>query len=265
MARKPGSEKLYVDFYYMGRRIVKSTGMNDTPGNRKKAIKWLEHQIQKIEAGTFRFSEAFPGASQKEKEVFAKQEGWDFRPEAHDILFRTYVEGWKKKMLVESESIGKRRDFTQIVDDWLLPHLGDKTFHQITGVTVKDLIGKMVWRSGPKKGEKLSVSRRRNILIPLKAIWEDACEEYRWELPDPIKFAKKILPNRKPHKPKVWRFDEWMRFLDCLNPFYRPVAEIMIMTGMIGSEIAGLRRQDVSVDEIQVRNSIVRHYEKEEL
>lgn len=34
--RRSGSEKLYVDFYYFGTRITKSTGLDDTPQNRDK-------------------------------------------------------------------------------------------------------------------------------------------------------------------------------------------------------------------------------------
>ncbi len=240
-------------------------GLNDTPVNRKKAEQWLDRQIQKIEAGTFQFSEAFPGASSKEKAVFAKLEGMEYMPSPNEIVFGQYVGEWRKKFVDQCESVNKQRDYNQVIDDWLLPHLSGKTFHQITGVTVKELIGKMVWRKGAKKGQKLSASRQRNILIPLKAIFEDACEEYRWDLPDPIRFAHKHLTKRKIQKPKVWRFDEWMTVLECMDPFFRPIAEIMVMTGMIGSEIAGLRMKDIAEDEIRIRNSIVRNHEKTEL
>ena len=56
-----------------------------------------------------------------------------------------------------------------------------------------------------------------------------------------------------------------MGLLQAINPYYRNVAEIMVMTGLIGSEIAGLRRQDIQGDYIHVQNSIVKGHEKADL
>src|SRR5208337_3174937 len=90
--RKTGSNKLYVDFYHYGTRITKSTGLSDTVENRIKARRWLDDQLEKINAGAFRFAEAFPGASDKEKRFFTEREGWDYSPEPQSILFGKYVE-----------------------------------------------------------------------------------------------------------------------------------------------------------------------------
>jgi integrase len=54
----------------------------------------------------------------------------------------------------------------------------------------------LVFQTGKKQGLRLSASRIRNILIPLRAIWDDACEEYRWELSNPFAYLKKYLPER---------------------------------------------------------------------
>ena len=72
VVRKRGSKKLYVDFYYYGERIVKSSGLKNTPQNEKRLQKWIDRQKDKIVNGTFKFAEAFPGASDKEKTFFAK-------------------------------------------------------------------------------------------------------------------------------------------------------------------------------------------------
>jgi len=265
ISRKPGSNKLYVDFRYHGVRIVKSTGLDDTLENEEKAQVWVDRQKEKIANGTFVFAEAFPGASTKEKAFHAKLEGWDYKLEPQDALFVDYIEGWQKRFLANCKSASKRRDFDQVITYWLLPHFGDKTFFQITGVAIKEFIQKLVWQAGKKKGQSLSASRIRNILIPLRAIWDDACEEHRWELSDPFAYVKKHLPKRSKKHPEVFRFDEWIKVIENIDPFYRPVAEAMIMTGMIGSEIAGLRKEDIQEDHIIVQNSIVRKYEKSDL
>lgn len=265
VTKKPGSRKLYVDFYYHGLRIVKSTGLDETPQNLEKARQWLDRAREKIDQGTFVFAEAFPGASAKEKTFHAEREGWEFRPEPRDILFEDYVEGWLKRFLSASPSESKRRDHEQIIDYWLLPYFSGKTFFQITGVTLKEFIPTLIWKTGRKKGTRLSASRIRNILIPLRAIWNDANEEHRWDLSDPFAYVNKSLPKRSNKHPEVFRFDEWMKVVENMDPFYRSIAETMIMTGMIGSEIAGLRKEDVMADHIVIQNSIVRNHEKTDL
>ena len=67
ITKKRGSNRLYVDFYHRGVRIVKSTGLNDTSENRQKIQGWLDRVMARIANGTFIFAEAFPGASQEEK------------------------------------------------------------------------------------------------------------------------------------------------------------------------------------------------------
>jgi integrase len=265
VSRKPGSKKLYVDFRYNGVRIVKSTGLDDTPENEIKVQKWVDNQKEKIANGTFIFAKAFPGASTKEKAFHSRLEGWDYKLEPKDVLFADYVETWRQRFLANCRSAGKQRDFEQVITYWLQPHFGKKTFFQISGVAIKEFIQKLVWKTGEKKGQPLSASRMRNILIPLRAIWEDACEEHRWNLPDPFAHVKKHLPKRSKKHPEVFRFDEWIKVIENFDPYYRPVAETMIMTGMIGSEIAGLRKKDIRDEHIVIQNSIVRKHEKSDL
>ena len=264
--RKPGSKRLYTDFRYHGQRIVKSSNLEDTPENRKKLHEWVERQKKKIATGTFVFAEAFPGASATEKAFHARLEGWDYRPQPQDVLFSDYVEGWGKRFLAKCKSTTKKRDHEQIINYWLNPHFGKQTFFQITGVAMKEFVeNELVFQTGKKQGLRLSASRIRNILIPLRAIWEDACEEYRWELSNPFAYLKKYLPERSKKHPEVFRFYEWVHITGKIDPFYLPIAEVMIMTGMIGSEIAGLRKENIQHDHIVIQNSIVRKHEKPDL
>jgi integrase len=80
-----------------------------------------------------------------------------------------------------------------------------------------------------------------------------------------ITYVKKSLPKRSKKHPEVFRFAEWMRVLENIDPFYLPVAETMVMTGMIGSEIAGLRKMDIVGEHLIIQNSIVRQHEKIDL
>ena len=85
--------------------------------------------------------------------------------------FAKYVREWKDKIWANFSSENKKDDYEQVIDDWLLPYFGSMNFDHITGVVLQMFIGQLRWRSGKNKGNPLSGSRARNILIPLRAIW----------------------------------------------------------------------------------------------
>ncbi|MBI5442755.1 MAG: DUF3596 domain-containing protein [Deltaproteobacteria bacterium] len=262
--RKKGSKKLYVDFYYQGRRVTKSTGLDDSPRNRKKVQEFLDAVIARRDKGTLVFSEAFPGATDEEKAWFAQREGWEFSPGPKTVTFGDYLERWERGVLA-SCSEGKQRDYRMALDPWIRPWFKDLTFQHITGVELKKFLMQLSSRRKGQEGQPLSPARIRNILIPLRMVWNDACEEYRWELPDPFRYVSRRIPRRRKKQPEVFRFEEWRLVLAHVEPHYRPIAEVMIMTGMIASEIAGLRKEDVQGDKLLVRNSIVKGREKPDL
>ena len=82
---------------------------------------------------------------------------------------------------------------------------------------------------------------------------------------DPFKFVAKRIPKVRKKQPEVFRFAEWRRILAVIDSFYIPHAEVMVMTGLSASELAGLRREDVTAGYMMIRNSIVRGHEKDTL
>ena len=267
--RKPGSKKLYIDLRPNGIRVQKSSGLVDTPENRKTLQTWVDRQNARIENGTFNFAEAFPNASAKEKALHANLEGRDYKPESKNIPFGEYVQQWEKKNFKDFPQ-SRIKDYKDILEYRILPFFKDMTFDQINGVVLKDFIKTLNWKEGKKKGQPLSASRVSNILMVLRVIWNDAIEEYQWERPDPFNFVKRFLKRNlkerpKKNDPKVFRFDEWIQVIENINPYYRIIAEVMLMTGMIGSEIAGLKKEAIKEDHIIINNSIVRNHEKANL
>jgi integrase len=262
--RKPGSKKLYVLFYYFNRRIEKSTGLDDSPENQRQVRAWLDRQMEKVAVGKFVFAEAFPAATNDEKALFAKLEGWEFQPEPKDILFGDYVQQWLVRVRANPRFTAKMVDWQSSIDGWLLPFFKDMTFYQISGPVVKQFIAKMKLKKGPQKGQPLSKKRIKGVFIPMRAIWRDACEEFRWVLPDPLgNIRAHDLPDSEEKEREVFRFDDWIHLLEHIAPWYQPIVEIMIMTGMISSEIAGLRKSDIRDNHILVQNTIVRNVEKQ--
>ena len=118
-----------------------------------------------------------------------------------------------------------------------------------------------------RKEGNCQLVRIANILIPFRAIWDAAMEEKKLALPDPFSYLrkKKIVPRRTKNQPVVLRFLQFMKLLEKIDPYYRLHTEVMVVTGMIGSELAGLRKCDVTEKYLFIRNSIVRNQEKEEL
>jgi integrase len=265
IARKSGSQKLYLDFFYHGVRVEKSTGLDGTPANRLKAENLLSLILEQKKLGTLEFSKIFPGASDEEKEFHTRLEGRDYAPDARGITFGSYVKRWYQSVWANFPSNTKREDFRSAIDFWLVPHFGSKSFFHITGVEMQKFVASLKHQSGPKEGESLSRARILNVLLVFKTIWSDAIEEHRWHLPDPCRSLKKHLPKKKKKVVAVFRFAEWEAIIEAMEAYYRPVAKLMVITGMIASEIAALKKSHIRDGYLYVEQSIVRGEESDEL
>lgn len=264
--RRSGSEKLYVDFYYFGHRITKSTGLDDTPQNREKVRQFLDKIMQKIDERTFRFADAFPGATRKEKKRFTELEGQQYQPEPQHVLFGDFARDWMARVLPTITSPTKLEDYRSALESRLLPYFRKMNFYQITSLELQGFIASLRKESGPDKGKPLSRQRIQNILIPFRRIWEEAADHHRWNLRNPFETINRYLPQkRRCRNNMVFRFQEWWHFMTCAPPFYRPHLEFMVMTGLSASEMAGLQWGDVRESHIVLQRSVVLGQEKEML
>ncbi len=264
--RKAGSNKLYVDFYYFNRRVSKSTGLDDTTENRAKVQLFLDKIMQKIEERTFRFADAFPGASRKEKKLYTELEGRQFLPEPQFVNFGEYARDWMKRILPDIQSTSKRTLYESVLTGRVLPYFSKMSFYQITSAELQDFARSLKKESGASKGEPLSRVRIQNVITPMRRIWREAADRHRWVLRDPFETLNDYLPAKK-HKRKrnVFRFREWHHFLQYVPAFFRPHLEFFVLTGLSASELSGLRKDDVGEKYIEVNRSIVLGEEKENL
>lgn len=259
---RPRGRNLYVHFKYHGRTVEKSTGLLDTTANREKARRFLDRIAQAIEAGEFRFAEVFPGASEEEKAVFDRLEGRQRRTEPKDVTFAGYLRAWIPQTLDTDPSPTKRRDFTQVIESRLQGRFGALNFAEINGV-------ELVRFAQELRAEELSTSRIRNILGPLRIIWEDACVEYGWQLADPFSHLRRrnhggrLIPRRKRNPPEVFRWDEWRKVRDALDDWHRPIAELMVHTGMIATELSRITKDDVRGRKLPVHGTKTEYRERE--
>lgn len=282
ITRKPGSKRLYFDFRYFDERVEISTGLVDTEENQKKALAWLFVQRERMKNGTFRFAEAFPNASAEKKAFFSAKEGTEFTSRPQHVKFGEFITAWYKDVWCDYDSETKKIDYRSSIDYWILPFFGNLTFFEINTTVVGKFIKSLKQKKGKKAnknvGKPLSRKRILNLFLPLRAIWVDACEQYRWELPDPFRKLSEQLPDEEavdeclddngcvpqpkttPRQPL--RFDAFMNYLDYMDPFYRPVAELWMLTGMIPSEMAGITPLHIRDGYLYVRRSISRGVER---
>lgn len=256
--RKPGSKKLYILFYYFGRRVEKSTGLDDTIANRKQVRTWLDRQMQRIEAGTFIFVEAFPAATEAEKAWFSQQEGRNYSRSPKDIIIGDYIEKWEKEVVDLFDSHTQRFDYKAILNCWVKPHFKDKTFYELTKLEMKKFISTLKKKIGKDKGETLSRSRVRNIVSIVRILFYDASDEFHWSLPDPFYKIHKHMPKANPQVREIFRIEEWMKIIEAIPTWHRPMIELMMLTGMIHSEISGLLRSHIRGNYIHIQEAIVR-------
>ncbi|SDM90375.1 integrase [Geoalkalibacter ferrihydriticus] len=217
--------------------------------------------MDKITEGTFVFSKAFPNASTEEKAHFAKLEGWDYQPGPRQVLFGDYARRWMQRIWASWPEGTKKDDYRKDLKP-ILAHFEEMTFYQISLSELQIFVGGLKHQRGSKKGKQLSRQRIKNIILPFRAIWEAAVDEYRWILSNPFANPRKYLPNTKGQRRQGFRYDEWMRFFEHLDPWFQPIAELMALTGLIASELAGLRRSDIVDGHIRVKTTIVRGRKK---
>jgi len=271
VVRKPGSSRLYVQFRYLGRRIEKSTGLEDTQENRMILRRWLDKVFKEIDDKTFSLSEAIPGLSEKKKKEFSRLERREYIYTPREVLFGPYCSEWESKILPILPSESKQRDYKSGLKR-VKSYFEKYTFAEITKDELGIFISTLVHEKGPSKGSPLSKKRIDNLMIPFRKVWESACNINQWDIRTPFTNLEEFYPSDKEFSfeeyeemGRVFRFDDWMAILENFGSHYRPIAEIMIMTGLIASELAGFRREDYRGNEMWIRNSIVRNVEKKKL
>ena len=265
IANKRGTKKLYLDFFYHGVRIEKSTGLDDTPANRAKAQAMLDRILEMKRDGTLEFAKLFPGASEEEKEYHTRLEKGEYAPAPKAVTFGAYVKKWYSSIWVNYPPATKQKDFRSVIDYWLVPYFGDKTFHHITGVTMQEFVATLKHKEGKSAGQPLARATMVNILQIFRTIWEDAVVEHRWMIFDPLKGLKKHLPKKGKKTVEVFRFHEWETLLGAMDEYYRPVAKLMVLTGLMASEIAALKPEHIRDGYLYIEESIVRQVAKDEL
>ncbi len=175
-----------------------------------------------------------------------------------DILIGDFLERWTREIVELYDSHTKKDDYKAILKCWIIPIFRRKEFSKYHTTRVQKFIATLKAKIGKNKGKTLSRARIVNILTVLRAFFEDAVDEFNWDIPDPFRSINRYLPKSQPKQREIFMFGEWQQIITEIDPWYRPMVEFMMLTGMIHSEISGLMRSDIRTDHILIQQSIVR-------
>lgn len=263
--KKKSSGILYVKAYFFGKSFEITSELPDTAENRAMLRTWLTTVMDDHYAGNLDFSDKFPGAKPEWKLFYAQKNASLFDLKRKDVLVATHIEEMKKSFIGAIKNKSMQIDYLNAINARLLPFFKEKglTFADIT----PDCMLKLAKSFYKANGEPLSRSRISKLITALRLVISYANTTYGWQpQPDPFWIIKKVAEIAEAREStRVLTYDEFMRILtaiDSINPWYRPIVELMVLTGMIPSEIAGLKSAAIKGNYIIIKNSVVMDTEK---
>ncbi len=252
--------RLWVDFYYLGRRVRERSGLEDTAANRVALRRKLDLIVAEVENCLFEFAKRFPHSNKKD--YFTLLEGRTVRKDPEDVLFADYVKKWWKDMR-GGMSDNQIRDYTCVLRNHLLPYFGAMAFSEIRPVLVKKFVATLKVKQN-RYGEPLSTKTIRTYLVPLRVIVRDARDEFGWDdLRNPFFGIRLSRPRRLRIQPL--NYAEWSFVMAHTFPWYRPYFEFAVQTGLRPSEQVALKWSAIDDEFVHVELSRVRGVEKAEL
>lgn len=295
--KKPGSERLYIKMSYHGRYIEKSTQLVDNPENRELVQEKVDTVNEDLAKGQFVFSELFPDASHEELRFFAEKEKRTFVQRPDCLTFGEAYRVWKECRFHTILSDSQREDYKKAINPHILPFFGQLTFDEIDIEKIKDFFSTRYLHGNPDNG-LVSKKRMLNIKIPLVDIWDFAVRRWNLDLKSPFKgeeinshindiTTKMTIPltitsvtdksllermlEREEEKLKkgqreVILISDYFKILKECDPFYVEMIELMLLTGLSASEMAGLhiesRQQGFLRVQWSVIGNVVKDYQK---
>lgn len=249
---RTGSQLLFVDFRYMGKRCRETTNLTDTPANRKKLARVLEKMEAEILLGTFCYEQYFPKSDKAE--YFAALQERKQSLECDTPLFKNFASIWFDEKLIEWR-IGYQNKVKIIIDKYLLPQFAKRPLMLIDRADVLAFRASLAKVTHKKTNHTLSAARINSIMTTLRMILEEAAKRYCFDNPcADMKLLKSAKPDIEP-----FSIEEVWRFINGVRADYKNYYTVRFFTGMRTSEIDGLTWDCVDFErrEICVRKALV--------
>ncbi|OQW88874.1 MAG: hypothetical protein BWK72_08035 [Rhodoferax ferrireducens] len=261
----PNKGLLFMDFRFQGRRLREYTLLTDTPANRKRLQKVLDNIEKEIAQGNFDYEKTFnkslPTASDEDEGAVMPSVSPTSRstPRAGSLapctpLFKDFAMTW----YAESE-VSWRRSYrvTQLgaINQYLIPHFGDKEVSQITKADVLSFRASLAKVTVRNSQNTLSNRRVNAVLKPLRQILNEAAD--RFQFTSGFTNVKPLRLKRSDVEP--FSIDDVENILSTCRPDYRNYFTVRFFTGMRSGEVHGLKWKYVDFERrlILVRESFV--------
>jgi len=243
--------KLFLDFRYLGKRCREYTKLPDTPANRKRAKKILEHIEAEITLGRFDYNKYFPGS--KLGEQFKNHNKRITQQGAKTPLFKVFADQWYDETRPQWRT-SHAKNVRQTLNRYLLSAFGDYLVDQVSKA---DLLTFRATLSKPdhKRTKALSPSRINHVMTPLRMILNEAADRY--ELTTPWRNIKPIKVPRTDVEP--FDLTEVPQIIKYVRADFRYYYCVRFFAGLRTAEIDGLKWQyvDFKRRQILIRETIV--------
>lgn len=259
--------KLVMDFTYRGVRCREQTALDDSVSNRKRVEAVLKKLREAIAAGTFVYSDFFPGstlaarfaASSTATPSTALPSKTQVAAAAAAALavstptLREFSATWLAERQVEWRR-SHLKSLKSTLDGHLMPVFGERAVATITKAEILAFRAKLADLPG-RSAEKLSNRRINGILEPLVQILNEASERY--EFPSPVVKLKRLKVRRSDIDP--FSLDQVQNMLATVRADWRDYFAVRFLTGMRTGEVHGLKWKYVDFERrlILIRETFV--------
>ena len=173
-----------------------------------------------------------------------------FHPDENaGLTFKEVAQKWARitEKRVKSSTF---RGYRIAMDAYILRRFGEIPISKISYLDVEEFIAEL----------NCSAKRINNLLVPMRGVFKLA---HKSGLIDQNIMA--MVENRKVEKPQInpLSMEEVDRFLECVNPFYRPFMVVAFFTGMRAGEMSALKWENVDFKRKLIRVVETRVYGEE--
>lgn len=255
------TQRLFLDFSYMGIRCREQTLLSDNARNRKQ----LELLAQKMEAqmlvGDFNYAEFFPGSRQLAKlEKAGVINGHTTEansiepPQQQTPLFAEFADLWFLENKIQWRG-SHTRNVESILNSSLKPSFKAKTVGEVTKADILNARNKMAKRPGRGPSGVMSAKSINNHMNILRMVMTEAADRYGFV--SPFRNIKPLKLQRVHIEP--FSLSEVETILQTVREDYRNYYLVRFYTGMRTGEVDGLKWEFVDFQrrEILIRETLI--------
>ena len=233
------------DLCIYGRRFRESSGLRDTPENRRRVRRNLRKINAELEMGTFDYAAWFPQSRKLERaQRWIRERG----SRAPGRRFADYARQWLALHEAEWKESYRRR-VAGVIHQYLIPHFGDWPLDQITERSVRAFRQGLIEQTDARGRRRLSNARINFILSPLSGILRFA--ERELGVPSPMAGLPPLRDDR--NDPMPLTAEQVNAFLEVVDPRLRLYFKLRFYTGLRSCEVNGLKVKYLDLERRQLR------------